>query len=217
MSSRIGWDLAVAALLLAFAISTVIAWVYSLTYQGVGYLRSFTQTIALSGVVSALVMLAIGDDVARGLGMVGALTLVRFRATLKDPRDLMFVFASLAAGVACGVQAFVVAAVGGAIFVVAACWVSWSRFGTRQQFDTVLRFRAMADVEPTDQVRTVLDRHCRKLSLIDVRSVGAAFQEHAYHLALSRPGVETRIVQELERIPGVEDAMLIKQDASLEL
>jgi uncharacterized membrane protein YhiD involved in acid resistance len=217
MGSRIGWDLALAALSLAFALSTAIAWVYVLTYQGMGYLRSFVQTLALSGVVSALVMLAIGDDIARGLGMVGALTLVRFRATLKDPRDLMFVFASLAVGVACGVQAFAVALVGTAVFLVASGYLAVSQLGTRREFDAVLRFRAPSAAEGSVELRSVLDRHCRKLSLIDLRGAGDSFQEFAYHLKLARSGSEASLVRELESIPGVEDATIVKQDTSLEL
>jgi len=61
---------------------------YTLTYQGLSYLRSFVHTLALSGVISALVMLAIGDSVAIGIGVVGALTIIRFRTTLKDTRIL---------------------------------------------------------------------------------------------------------------------------------
>ncbi len=217
MGSRVGWDLALAALLLAFALSTAIAWVYVLTYEGMGYLRSFVQTLAVSGVVSALVMLAIGDDIARGLGMVGALTLVRFRATLKDPRDLLFVFASLAIGVACGVQAFAVAMIGTAVFLTASVYVSVSQLGTRREFDAVLRFRARSAAEEIGDVRSVLERHCRKLSLIDLRSIGDSFHEYAYHLKLARSGSEAMLVRELGTVPGVEDAVIIKQDASLEL
>lgn len=212
-----GWDLALAALLLAFALSTAIAWIYVLTYQGMGYLRTFVQTLALSGVVSSLVMLAIGDDIARGLGMVGALTLVRFRATLKDPRDLMFVFASLATGVACGVQAFAVAIVGTAVFLGATVYVSVSQLGTRREFDAVLRFRAPSASDGNAALRSVLDRHCRKLSLIDLRSAGDSAQEFAYHIKLAHEGSESSLVQELEKIPGVEDAVIIKQDTSVEL
>ena len=81
-------------MLLSFLLSMALSWVYTITYQGLSYSRGFVQTIALGGVVSALVMLAIGNDIARGLGLVGALTVVRFRTTLKDTRDLMFIFAS---------------------------------------------------------------------------------------------------------------------------
>ncbi|MBX3264786.1 MAG: DUF4956 domain-containing protein [Labilithrix sp.] len=217
MIGKVGLDVALASLLLAFAISATIAWVYANTYQGIGYLRSFTQSIALSGVVAAIAMLAIGDDIARGLGMVGALTLIRFRATLKDPRDLMFVFASLACGVACGVQAFAAAVGGVAVFGVAAMYVSWSSFGSKMRFDAVLRFRASSEARCEESVRGVLDRHARKLSLIDLRAAGEAVQEHAYHLKLARAGGETLLLRELERIPGVDEATIVKQDATLEL
>jgi hypothetical protein len=125
MGTRVGWDIALASLLLSFATSMVIATVYTITYLGIGYLRSFVQTIALGGLVAALVMLAIGDDVARGLGMVGALTLIRFRTTLKDTRDLIFMFASLGIGVAGGVQSFAAAHLGTAMFFLAAMYLTW--------------------------------------------------------------------------------------------
>src|SRR5688572_3048637 len=74
METRIGWDLTLAALLLSLALSMILSWVYVATYHGLSYVRSFANTIAIAGVVSSIVMLAIGDDVARGIGLVGALT-----------------------------------------------------------------------------------------------------------------------------------------------
>lgn len=217
MGGRIAWDVSLAAMLLAFAASTVIATVYTLTYQGIGYLRTFVQTLALAGVVATVVMLAVGDDVARGIGMVGALTLIRFRATLKDTRDLVFLFASLGVGVACGVQAFAPAILGTIAFGVAALLLSWSGFGARQQFDAVLRFRASAHTELDTAIQALLDKHCRDASLVDVRALGEGAQEYAYHLRLSGPGTEVTLVRELSLLEGVCDAAMFKQDASLEL
>src|SRR6187549_1070639 len=116
MEQRIGWEIALASLLLAFALSIVVAWAYSATHVGMSYLRGFTQSLAMGGIISGAVMLAIGDDVARGLGVVGALTIVRFRTTIKDTRDLMFVFASLSTGIACGVQSYAIAVVAIGVF-----------------------------------------------------------------------------------------------------
>jgi len=217
MGTRVGWDIALASLLLSFATSMVIASVYTITYHGIGYLRSFVQTIALGGLVAALVMLAIGDDVARGLGMVGALTLIRFRTTLKDTRDLIFMFASLGIGVACGVQAFAAALLGTAMFVLASLYLSWSDFGSRMQFDIMLRFQGPTDEEHGEQVRAVLNRYCHGLSLIDLRSAGDNLQEYAYHLKLSKPGTETALMRDLERVEGVGSAAMFTRDASLEL
>lgn len=217
MSSRVGWDMALAAMVLSFALSMIVAWSYAVTYQGMGYLRSFVQTIAMSGMVSALVMLAIGDDIARGLGMVGALTMIRFRANLKDTRDLIFVFATLAIGVACGVQSFPVAIVGTVVFVVIVFFTSASKFGSRQEFDAVLRFRLPSEPAQDSLVKTVLGRHCRKLTMIDVRSSGAEGHEFTYHLKLTSPeSDEPALMRELGEICGLQDALLLKQDASLE-
>ncbi|HVW27825.1 MAG TPA: DUF4956 domain-containing protein [Polyangiaceae bacterium] len=217
MGTRVGWDIAAASLLLSFATSMVIATIYTITYHGIGYLRTFVQTISMSGLVAALVMLAIGDDVARGLGMVGALTLIRFRTTLKDTRDLVFVFASLGVGVACGVQAFSVAILGTLAFSLAALYLSWSEFGARLQFDVVLRFQGPSDGEQGERVRAVLSRYCRKLSLIDLRSAGENVHEFAYHLKLNKVETEAALLRELESVPGVGGAVLYTRDASLEL
>ena len=82
-------------LILTFILSSVIAWTYEKTFLGLSYSRNFVQAIVLSAVVAAIVMQAIGDNVGRGLGMMGALSVVRFRTSFKDPRDIMFVFASV--------------------------------------------------------------------------------------------------------------------------
>ena len=90
-------------LILAFVLSSTIAWTYEKTFLGLSYSRNFVQGIVLSAVVAAMVMQAIGDNVGRGLGMMGALSVVRFRTSFKDPRDIMFIFAALGAGIGCGV------------------------------------------------------------------------------------------------------------------
>jgi hypothetical protein len=68
------------------------------------------QTIVLVGVTVALIMVIIGSDIARAFALVGAMSIVRFRTPLKDSRDLVFVFAAIAVGMACGVQFHVFAA-----------------------------------------------------------------------------------------------------------
>ena len=97
---------AASSLTLAMGLSFGISALYTATYQGVAYLKGFAQTLALAGLASAAVMLCVGDSIARGIGIFGAVNLVQVRSTIKDTRDLMFVFITLAAGVACGVGAW---------------------------------------------------------------------------------------------------------------
>ena len=100
---------ALLCLLVAFVLGKIIAITYQRTYQGLSYSRSFVQSLVLGAVVSTILMLAIGDNLARGLGILGTMALVRFRTNVRDTRDMIFVFAALAIGVSSGVRAFSVA------------------------------------------------------------------------------------------------------------
>jgi hypothetical protein len=217
MDLRVGWDLALAALLLALALCVVIAWVYTLTYQGLSYLRGFAQTLATAGIVSALVMMAIGSDVGRGLGLVGALTIIRFRTTLKDTRDLLFVFASLVVGVACGVFAFGVAIVGTAVFSAAMIYVTWSSFGSRREFNAILKLHLPANPFQQRAFTEVLRRYCRTFALINLREAGDDIQEHSYHLSLLRVEAKVPLLRDIGALPGVGAVTLLMQDTSLEV
>lgn len=219
MEIRIAWQTALLSILLAFVLSMALSWIYGVTHQGLSYSRSFVQTIALGGIVAAVVMLAIGNDVARGLGLVGALTVVRFRSTLKDTRDLLFVFASLASGVAAGVQAYAVAVLGAAVFALAALYLSWSGYGSRRAFDALLRLQLPAGDEAADRAcREVMRRHCRSWVLVNLREAGTnhPLQEHAYQVKLVDPDRKGALIHDLNAVPGLSGVTLLMQDTTLE-
>jgi hypothetical protein len=214
---RVGWDVALAALVLAFGLSAALAWIYRATYDGLSYQKGFVQTLALGGPVAAMAMLAIGDDIARGLGLVGALTLIRFRATLKDTRDLMFAFASLSVGVACGVTALGIAVLGALVFGTAAMILYWTGFGSRRSFDAVLRLRA-AYAEPAQiELVRVLGRHCRSFTLVNMRDLGGALQEQSYQLRLGNRRSGGALLAELAEVEGIEGSSLLMQESLLEV
>ena len=98
--------------LLSFVLSSLIAFTHGKTSRYIVTPIEFLQSLILVSIVSATVMQAIGDSLARGLGMLGALAIIRYRVTLKTPRNMVFTFAALAAGIACGVYAFVIALTG---------------------------------------------------------------------------------------------------------
>ena len=101
VSSGTGFLPVIYTILVAFLLSTVVGVTYIKTFRGLSYSRTYIQAVILSSMVAATVIHAIGDSLARGLGMMGALAIIRFRSSFKDPRDIMFMFAALAAGIAC--------------------------------------------------------------------------------------------------------------------
>jgi uncharacterized membrane protein YhiD involved in acid resistance len=91
-------DMAI-AMVLAFAIGMFIFLVYKKTYQGVMYSSSFGVTLVALSMITTLVILAVTSNVVLSLGMVGALSIVRFRAAIKEPLDIAFLFWSIAVGI----------------------------------------------------------------------------------------------------------------------
>ncbi|MDD4028179.1 MAG: DUF4956 domain-containing protein [Caldisericia bacterium] len=88
--------------LAAFLIGTFIYLVYKKTFQGVLYSRSFNISLLLLTIITTFVLLAVTSNIILSLGMVGALSIVRFRTAIKDPMDLVFLFWSIGTGIVCG-------------------------------------------------------------------------------------------------------------------
>ena len=92
----------VIAMVLAFAIGLFIFFVYKKTYQGVMYSTSFGVTLVALSMITTLVILAVTSNVVLSLGMVGALSIVRFRTAIKEPMEIVFLFWSIAVGIVIG-------------------------------------------------------------------------------------------------------------------
>lgn len=114
VSSISYFDMAL-ALVLAFCVGTFIFFVYKKTYQGVMYSSSFGVTLVALTMITTLVILAVTSNVVLSLGMVGALSIVRFRTAIKEPLDIAFLFWSIAAGIVLAAGLIPLAVFGSAI------------------------------------------------------------------------------------------------------
>ena len=107
-------DMAI-ALLLAFGLGLFIFFVYKKTYQGVMYSSSFGTTLIALTMITTVVILAVTSNVVLSLGMVGALSIVRFRAAIKEPLDIAFLFWSIAVGIVLAAGIIPLAVIGSVI------------------------------------------------------------------------------------------------------
>lgn len=204
---------ALASLTLALGLSFGLSALYTATYQGVSYLKGFAQTLALCGLASAAVMLCVGDSIARGIGIFGAVNLVQVRSTIKDTRDLMFVFITLACGVASGVGAWGIALLAALLFTLAILLQYFSDFGARRGLSAVLRVRvgneALAALPP------VLAKHTTRALLSSSRTI-ADGAEQTWQLRLPHTQAQAALLSALPAA-GAADASLLLQDDSLEV
>ncbi len=88
---------------------------YRISHSGPVYSERFNVSIVMLTLVTTLVMNVIGNNIALSLGMVGALSIVRFRTAIKDPRDTAYIFWGIAVGICCGVSDYLIAAIGSAL------------------------------------------------------------------------------------------------------
>lgn len=113
------WDVILVNVLFSALLGMVVYLSYYLTHRGTIYSKKFNASLVTLTVLTGTVMTVIGNNVALSLGMVGALSIVRFRTAIKDTRDTVYIFWTIIAGICCGVGDYVVAGIGSAVVFVA--------------------------------------------------------------------------------------------------
>jgi len=102
-------------LLIAFLVSLIIYLTYKNTYSGVMYNPRFNMSLVMITMITTIVMVVIGSNISVSLGMVGALSIIRFRTAVKDPRDTAFIFWGVVSGLACGTQNYTIVIAGSVV------------------------------------------------------------------------------------------------------
>ncbi|WP_437284168.1 DUF4956 domain-containing protein [Sorangium sp. So ce406] len=216
--SAFEWRKAVVALLLAFGLGQTIAGVYMVTFRGLSYARTVVHGMAMGSVITCMLMLAVGTNIAAGIGVAGGLSVVRFRTTMRDPRDIIFVFAALGVGMACGLQSYGTAIAGTLIFGGGAVLLHVTGYGARRQPDGLLRFVAPSGPGLEDAITRILRAHCRTFSLVTLREAAqGTVMEHAYQISVLAADLRTPLVTSLQALPGVSDVSLLLQEPTLDL
>ena len=204
--------------LLCFLLSTLIAITYEKTFRGLSYSRNFVQSMILGSIAAGMVMQAIGDNLARGLGMMGAMAIIRFRTGFKDPRDIIFMFATMAAGIACGVFAFGIAVIGTLGFCAAAVILYFSPLGEHRYYDGLLRFNMESGSPDRAGLESVLGKHCRTFALITLRETSQGSRlEYAYHIKLRKGGTRDALVDGIRSLASARDVSLMLQETTVEI
>ena len=204
--------------LLSFILSTLIALTYEKTFRGLSYSRNYIQAIILSSIVAATVMQAIGDSLARGLGMLGALAIIRFRTNFKDPKDIIFMFAGLAAGISSGVGGYYIAVVGTVSFCTIAFVLYKAPIGQTSYFDGMLRFNMENNQDDRIQLEKTLNSYCKKFALITLRDLAQGKKlDYAYHIKLKNSKHNGKLIEELNKIKSINGINLLLQETTIEL
>ena len=113
--NNLTWQVILMNILFSAFLGIVIYLSYYLTHRGTIYSKKFNVSLVVLTVLTGTVMTVIGNNLALSLGMVGALSIVRFRTAIKDARDTMYIFWAIIVGICCGVSDFFVSSIGSAV------------------------------------------------------------------------------------------------------
>src|SRR3954470_15921820 len=197
--------LALFSLIGALLLAQIIAFTYVWTYRGMSYTRSYVHAITIGSVIACMLMQAANNNLAAGIGIAGSLSVLRLRIAMRDPKDLVFIFAGVGVGVACGVRAFTVAVAGTIVFVGASIALTLLEVGARNDLEGMLRFHGPTDTATEAAVTAILKKYAGGFTLMTLREVrqGEAM-EYAYQLRLKHSNERIAIVRDLEAVTGVD-------------
>ena len=191
------------ALALSFAIGLFICTVYRKTYQGVMYSRSFGITLLALSMLTTLAIMTVTSNVVLSLGMVGALSIVRFRTAIKEPLDIAFLFWSIVVGIMLGAGMIPLAVFSSVILGVVLLYLANRKADTENVYILVLQ---CADDEAEKKASSVLEQNVKQFSLKS-KTVSAGGIEWTVEVRI-QDGT-TQFINQLYAIEGVASATLV--------
>ncbi len=190
------------ALILAFGIGLFIFYVYKKTFSGVMYSSSFAVTLVAITMITTLVILAVTSNVVLSLGMVGALSIVRFRTAIKEPLDIAFLFWSIAVGIVLAAGMITLAVIGSLMI-----GVFLLVFVNRKQYaNPYIIVLNCSDHESEVKAREFLEKEVKRLV---VKSKTARKGSIELNLEVRMKNDNTDFINTLSEMEGINNAVLV--------
>ena len=194
-------------LIVGLLVGLYVWFIYKKTFSGVMYSRTYGMTLVMMTIVTALMLMLINNSLTLSLGMVGALSIVRFRTAVKDPMDLAFLFWSISVGIICGATLYEVA-------VEASILITLVMLGLHYVPNVkpaLILLVNGTDAEVQEEVKQVLEENTSWYK-IKSRNVSASGMDMIVELKTKQ---EDALAQKILAVPGVENATLMTHDGEV--
>lgn len=196
-------------LAVAFLCGLLVAQFYSWITRRPAHAKTFTTSLVALSLVTAVVIMVIGNNLARAFGLVGAMSIIRFRTAVKDVQDIVFIFFSLAVGMAAGSGMYGVAFLGSG--AIGSILLALSRFGNYAQKKQ--EYLLLMSYFPTDGMEAaylpLLKHYCKRHQLINTKSHEQSEElELSFYVNLKSEEDNDALVTDLGRVEGVHNVNL---------
>lgn len=186
-------------LLMSLVLGIFIFYIYKKSFRGVIYSHNFNVTLVLMTMITTLIIMTISTNVVLSLGMVGALSIVRFRTAIKDPLDVIFMFWAISVGITTGAGVYSLAVLG-SLLIGVVVFIMTRRIGKTSIFLLIIHY----DESASDSVKYQLGKIKHSLKSKIVR-----FDVTELTVELKIKGDNTAFVNHLSALDGVKDVSLI--------
>lgn len=206
-SFNLDWSTILIAMAIAFVLGLFIYFIYKKTFSGVMYSKNFGVSLVMLAMVTTMIILPISSNIVLSLGMVGALSIVRFRTAVKDPIDTVFMFWAIAVGICLGAKLIPAAILGSIIIGGVLVLMTFFKFKKSMPYLLVLRY--------DDYARNDVQNLLRKLPQgnLKSKSTNSEFTELTIEMRVKPQDIA--LVDKFLDIDGVIDASLISYNGEL--
>lgn len=188
------------SMLAAFLCGMIIYMVYRYFYKGVIYNNNFNILLVLTSMITCFMVMVISSNVVLSLGMVGALSIVRFRTAVKDPLDVGFLFWTVAVGITCGAGLYIISLA--ATLMISVVYILLIKVRNRKRvYLLIVKYRDDAQESVTRVIRSL-----RKV--LKNRTSTGGYTEMTYEIRMSKNN--TSFVKSLSELEGVEYASVVE-------
>lgn len=193
-------------LLVAFLVSLIIYLTYKNTYTGVLYNPRFNVSLIMITMVTTMVMVVIGSNISVSLGMVGALSIIRFRTAVKDPRDIAFIFWCVVSGLACGTQNYTIVIVG-SVFICLILFL-FKKFTTKNDKYVLIIKGKSFDLK---EVEKTLDKKLKDY-ICKGKYISVNGMEIIYDVKIKDSKISDDIIVSLSKVSGVNTINIVSSN-----
>ena len=198
-------------LVLSFILGLLISLIYKKTHKGLSYSQSFMVTNIFVAVIVCMVIMIIGNSLARAFALVGALSIIRFRTVVKDTKDTAYIFWSLAAGMAAGTGSYFLAMAGSIIISSIALILFYTNFGSIIKSEFIVQFRINSnDPNITSQYNKLISDFTKSHTLLSSESSGDGQTiKVSFDVVMKEEMKQNELISKISKINGVSEVVII--------
>ncbi|MFA8300165.1 MAG: DUF4956 domain-containing protein [Hyphomicrobiales bacterium] len=196
-------------LIIAFICGLIIALSYKFIYKGPSYSSTYVNSLIILAMITALIIMVIGNNLARAFGLVGAMSIIRFRTAVRDVQDIIFIFFALSAGMASGVGLYAIALISTILINLTIILLDTFNFANPRKREYLLQINYLTSDSIEAQLGKILKSHCKRFKLINLKTLRENDNLEAYyHISLKKENNNQKVISEINHLNGINNVSI---------